>query len=564
MLQINTGKLFKNGIGRTNNLRGVLYSNIWLPTEDIETNAGTLRATDGGRDNRAIVYELEERIEESSIKPGALVSHTVQPYLQDFSILASFGLRCTFSDNENTVKRLISENAEFSSHYPPNKFVRRFFDNRIAPQQNDRDQFIDLVKDLVALERRLFLVAMRSIRTFVAGLHRIPDDLGLAYTLLVSSVETLIHERTNQPSDWENVNEPIRIAVDKALDDASEKTARAVREAIIGVDNGSLARSYREFILNKIDPDYFRSEDVQLGAAVTRWQLDQALRQAYALRSKYIHTASPLPDELTMPHQYGETTEVDRRPALTLQGLARITHHVIRTFIKDGHKIEFENYEYNRERAGVVTVQLAPQYWLAQPLSDPKQARRKFEGLLSQLSDLTLRKKGTVLTDLKPILPEVDTMLPQAIAEAKPALFSLYVLFNCMVREEDQIPNWRNFLTRHPNIDQLPASEILMLRTIVNTHEWELTVHKEAYDRYWKERPTRSGLHAPRLFEAAASLELAERYRKNGNVDASKNLVSDAVELHPGHNDLLELENNYSKVKTINWREILVPHQEPN
>lgn len=564
MLQINTGKLFKNGVGRTNNLRGVLYSNIWLPTEDIETNAGTLRATDGGTDNRAIVYELEERIEESSIKPGALVSHTVQTYLQDFSILASFGLMGTFSDNENTVKRLISENAQFASRYPPNKFVRRFFDNRITPQQNDRDQFIDLVKDLLALERRLFLAAMRSIRTFVAGLHRIPDDLGLAYTLLVSSVETLIQAKAAQTSDWENVNEPIRVAVDKALHDASEKTAQAVREAIIGVDNGSMARSYREFILNKIDPDYFRSEDVLLGAAVTRWQLDQALRQAYILRSKYIHTASPLPDELTMPHQYWETTEVDRRPALTLQGLTRITHHVIRAFIKDGPKIEFEDYDYSRERAGIVTMQLAPQYWLAHPLSDPKQARRRFEGLLSQLSDLTLRIKGAALTDLRHILPEVDTMLPQAIAEAKPALFSLYVLFNCMVREENQIPNWQNFLIRHPNIDERPASEILMLRTIISNHEWELTVHKEAYERYWKERPTRSGLRAPRLFEAAASLELAERYRQNKNFDVSENLISEAVEIYPGHDGLLELENNFSKEKPINWREVLVPPQEPN
>ncbi len=50
MLQINTGKLFKRDIERSNNLRGVLYSNAWLLlTDDIVTKAGTLRVTGGGR-----------------------------------------------------------------------------------------------------------------------------------------------------------------------------------------------------------------------------------------------------------------------------------------------------------------------------------------------------------------------------------------------------------------------------------------------------------------------------------------------------------------------------------
>lgn len=50
MLQINSGKLFQNGIGRTNSLRGVLYTNLKLPWQrDVVTAAGTLRETDGGR-----------------------------------------------------------------------------------------------------------------------------------------------------------------------------------------------------------------------------------------------------------------------------------------------------------------------------------------------------------------------------------------------------------------------------------------------------------------------------------------------------------------------------------
>jgi hypothetical protein len=49
MLQINTGKLFSRGTGRTNKLRGVLYTNGWFGREDLKTAAGTLRATGGER-----------------------------------------------------------------------------------------------------------------------------------------------------------------------------------------------------------------------------------------------------------------------------------------------------------------------------------------------------------------------------------------------------------------------------------------------------------------------------------------------------------------------------------
>ena len=79
MLQINTGKLFIRGVRRTNALRGVLYSNGWFHFNDVETAAGTLRATGGERGDLAVVYELEERIENAKEEPGILVSHGVTP-----------------------------------------------------------------------------------------------------------------------------------------------------------------------------------------------------------------------------------------------------------------------------------------------------------------------------------------------------------------------------------------------------------------------------------------------------------------------------------------------------
>jgi len=192
MLQINSGKLFSRGIGRTNHLRGVLYSNLELfYGDDVVTAAGSLRETDGRRGNRAIVYEIDENIEATEIGPGVLVSHTIAPFLEDFSALATFGLRAIVSSDADVVDRLTSTGAGLASYHPPRQFVRRYFDDRIPLQQSEIAPFAEFVDRLIALDRRTFLAAMRAIRTFVSGLHRMRDDLALAYTLLVSAVESL-------------------------------------------------------------------------------------------------------------------------------------------------------------------------------------------------------------------------------------------------------------------------------------------------------------------------------------------------------------------------------------
>jgi hypothetical protein len=117
MLQINTGKLFTRGVGRTNSLRGVHYSNLRLPrrTEKIETDAGSILSTDGRQGNRAIVFEMEERIEAAEEGPSVLISHTIAPFLSEFSTVASFFLNVLMSPDPDLVAQLINGRAGFNT-----------------------------------------------------------------------------------------------------------------------------------------------------------------------------------------------------------------------------------------------------------------------------------------------------------------------------------------------------------------------------------------------------------------------------------------------------------------
>ena len=562
MLQINTGKLFSTGIGRTNQLRGVLYTNLKLPwRDDIVTKAGTLRSTDGRKGNQALVYELEEHMEQSEDEPGILVSHTVQPYLQDFSAVASFALNAIVTPDPELTAQLTNGEPGLSSYHPPSQFVRRCFDPELYIRESDAEELVDFCEQLVGLERRVYLGAMRSIKTYVSGIHRIRDDLGLAYTLMVSAIESLAQDFDGYSSVWDDVDERKRSPIDAALEPVDSEVAYAVRAAVLSTEHLSLGRRYREFVLSHVDESYYRTGDALIGHPIAQCELVEALRQAYFLRSKYVHQLHALPDELTLTHGHAEVNYVDRQPTLTFQGLARLTRHVIRSFIHQGPKLERETYDYSLERSGVVLMRSAPHYWVGHPLGAARESRSRLEGFLQQLASVETRSAEAQLTDMRTVLADIERLVPQASKSDRPAMVALHFLFNINVPEECRTPDYEAVhQTLQKHIDT-PSGEALVLLcyAIDPAAHWDLQVHRQGHDDFFKKRSKPSGLQVPRLFEAAISLTLAERYRSLGDIEHSRALLSFAVSNYPGHAGLLTTEKTFTGEDALEWRKILIP-----
>lgn len=559
VLQINTGKLFQRGVGRTNRLTGVLYANVRLPYERaIITGAGTLRSTGSGRADLALVYDLEERIEKAESAPGVLISHTVGPYLDDFAVVAAFGLGGLFSRKPEMVRALTEGQPSFSSYEPPAKFIARFFEPLIYISDKQADDFVEFVNALLALERRSYLGAMRAMRTFVAGLHRIPDDLALSYTLIVSSLESLAQDFDGFAPDWSDLEDRKRHAIDAALAGIASSQADAVREAVLKNEHVALSRRYRAFVQAHVDADYFRQPDAG-DHPLARHELDVALRQAYRFRSEYVHQQRPLPTPIALPHGYWETTQVERQPALTFQGLFRLTRHIIVAFVANRPKVQKEVHDYSLECAGVVLMDVAPQYWVWKPLTDPMEARRRLEGLLSLTAAVFNLEPDAKLVDLRPMLADVERLLPQAPTASKPALLAVHFLFNLLVAPELQTPDFEEFRAKHHSEASEPGIEAVIVMTILDAHNhWPVAAHRTALDRYFVERLRPKGLHAPRIFEAAACLALAEKYRLAGETLEAKQFIARAIETHPAHSILRDMETTYDENTAICWRTILL------
>lgn len=561
MLQINSGKLFGLDDYRVNALTGILYSNGRLPTEtSFATKAGTIRGTGYGLTDAAIVYELDERIE-GPREAGVIASHGVRPYLQDFAIVASFALGIVVDPSINVVHNLTSGKPGFASYNKPGEYVARFFEPTVFIKSEELEGLAEFVSSLIALERKYFLGVMRAVRTFTAGLHAIADDLGLAYTLLVSAGESLAQDFDRHETNWNHIDERKRNAIDKALGRVSATTREAVRQSIIDTEHVSLGRRYRAFLIDHIDDQYFRREGGS--RHVSRYELEEALKQAYGFRSAFIHRSQRLPDPLRTPFGHWESTAVERRPVLTFQGLSNLTREVIFEFVRRAPKVEREPYRYQNERAGIIMMPMAPQHWIFQPLRHAKYARHRVEGILSLIAAMQKREDGAGMVDLRPLLAEIEKMLPRASRTHRPALLALHYLYNFCAPDGYRSDGYAAFRDAHfPEFSQ-PTSEALVTATAIGwTWSNSLADHRAMIDQYFAERIRPNGLHAPRLHEAAMWLDLAERHRAAGDHNSARELIGRAIETHPSEPELRAVEDGYAEDKAIRWFKILCPQPE--
>ncbi len=513
----------------------------------------------------ALVYEFTELIEQAP-QVGVITSHGIDPYLKDFAAIVSFALNVTCTRSHDLTSRLTSAQASPTSTVSPRKLVRHIFDAHVVCGDRDADRLVDLVRDLIGLQRKSYLAAIRAIRTYVTGLHRVADDLELAYTLLVASVESLAQGFGAQPPEWQDYDEIKRTAIDNALVSADNETANAVRDVLLDHEHIALSRRFREFTTQHLKSSFFREEAAGAITPVGRTELPGTLREAYSLRSKYIHNLQELPGLLKLGVDYKETARIDGVTLLTIQGMARLARHVIMEFVAREPKVEIEVYDYSMERAGIVYLPPAPQHWIGNATNlDRATGRQRLEGFLNQVAVSLSKEPGAVVTDMRDVLVKASAMLPQMKQRERLPFLALYYVFYGIAPSKEQPPEVSKVKKRYGSEFECPSVEAMLVKLVLGvTPNWTLTEYEAVHDDYFNQREKAGGLKVSRTFEAGVSLELAELYRAAGNPERAVEFVSKAVENYPGNTALRKLEQTFDPEKTVNWRDVVFgqsPHQ---
>lgn len=566
MLQITTGKLFSGATGRENHLRGVLFTNLHIagwPEQVIEGPLfGRLTQTSElANYPKTLLYEFTERMEAYQSEPGVIISHGADPYIQEIATIVSFALNCTCSPDVDLVRRLTSGQKGIATMQAPSKYVRRIFDKEVFSQKGESDEFILFINQLLGLERKTYLGVMRAIRTFVTGLHRIADDLELAYTLMVAAGESLAQDFDGHTSSWESVAEQKRDAIDSALLEAPEDLAQRVREAVLSYEHTALARRFQAFVADNVAPEFFLAKTEMTACPVGRSDLTEVLAVAYQMRSQYVHQLRQLPDMITHGHGHSETIIDGRRRMLTLQGLARLMRHVIMTFVKRQSTVDREVYNYTRELAGVVLMPLAPNCWIANADGDiSEKGRDKLEGFLEEFASLLMKQSATI-TDISEVLKWFVAQAPNLKASHRRPYLTLLVMFNAVAGEK-AIPRSASVEALIQKELAAPCPETLVaLAYFDEVPEWTIEDHGHAIREYKRRRGSKSGIRFPRLFEAAITLQWAERYRSAGQFERCKEAIANAADDYPEHDELRRLVLDIAEDKPINWKDALLPKE---
>ena len=404
---------------------------------------------------------------------------------------------------------------------------------------------------------------MRAIRRYVTAMHRLADDLDLAYALLVASIESLVQEFDGFTPAWGDYAEQKRKSIDDALAGGPADIGDRVRQAILKFEHVALKRRFYEFSNHYLQPTFFRHEAKNHEHPAGRVELGLALKNAYDLRSEYIHALKPLPNNLVLNPSHNDVQIVGARPLLTFHGLARVARHVILAFIKQSPTSEHESFDYKADYPNITYMQLAPQYWIHNPDGYfSETSRTVLNGFLTQIASNIFDPTQKV-TDLRLVAKKIETLVSSL---AKPAqkmpMLALYFLFSRYLPAEEQERS-DAFLQPHSQLFDLPSIDSLIVHFLVEQKpDWSIEQIDQLLRVYVSQRFKKEGLNAGPLIGAGLTLWVAEMHRMSGNVVRARELIAYGAEEYPQQKTLGEFESGLpgDGVPEIKWRHVLLSH----
>ena len=573
MLQIITEKFYRPGERYETLHRAVFYTNyrMLMRAERMETPIGVLLPTTGLEGLAAMTCEILEKIEKhpDGDQPGVMISTGGASLLNDFAAVTAFALNITCTPDPDLTRRLLAtERPSLGVQAVPSEFIKRTFDRQLISKEGDAPALAQFVTRLVGLERKRFEVAMRSIRQYITGLHRIADNIGLAYTLLVMSVELLAQHFDGHVAEWSDYEHRKRERIDAALEGAPDDVSDRVRMAVLANEHIAAARRFRDFALTHIAPSFFREEAAQTVGPISRDDLTVALQQAYAIRSRYVHTLEEVPSSLTVGSM-PELVDAGDRPALSVAGLARVARHIIIQFVTRGPFLEREEFDYRRSFPNIVSVRLAPEYWIANTGGFTyKHGPQKLSAFIGQItSAVLLRIPNANITDVRPVLELVEKIVPglQDFRQRLP-LLTLYFLFHRTAGKDFYCKQWPELIDKYKSDFDQPSMESFVAHLYSDQPvEWTLEQFEAVRRDYFKNRRRTDRTDVGRLLEAAYLLYSAEMHRKAGDGTRARELVALAVDAYPGHTALRAFEAAFTDdpLPKIEWQKILLPPPPP-
>lgn len=553
MLQIVTGMYFRRDVPLNETThRAVLFTNAAsVSRQPVELPIGRfLFATTLGPVT-ALTIEATERLE--AVRPDGshefMVATGGMELIDDAADVFAFATNVSCSRNAALIERLVPQQLDGRPTRMPWTILRRTFDPAVLLRDGDFESIGKFATSLLALRRDHFEAAMRSIRSVVDASLLVTDDPGLAYTLFVTSLESLA--QLSIPAEarraWETYDSKRRKIFDAAVDNAAltPEQAATMREAVLEIDQLSLRRRFVDFALAHVDPSYYREEASAAVRPIRAHDLPNALDVAYRLRSRNVHLLEALAPELWAITDRADTLRWEGRPVLSLEGLNRLCRHVIARFVERGPTDLDASFDYRQHLPGIVKVPIAPQYWIGQTEGfTVKRAPQVLEGFVELLVETMADPDQPRLVNLLGVLEKIEAALHEtASSEARQPMVAIYILWHVLMSPDHHRPRPSEIFDRYRSDLGGPSVVGFVVRLLTSSEiEWEVNEQLDLVERRREDLRRGQGQPLPARIDAALLVSTAVKLWDAGRVDQAVSCISEAVDGLPGNETLISVE----------------------
>ncbi len=520
MLQIISGKFFSSGPLHIFKAKGITYANFsWVAP--IETCVATLEPVEiASCGITPYVISYTNQIEkEKGDRQASLVRIGDAEIMQQFECIATFGLGCLFDNDRWELEFACrSQPKDSSDAFVPQHFVPRFFSRSNMGKKEEVERFVTLVKKLIGLPRKKYLAVVTSLETLRHSLLVLSHNIDMAYSLLVYCLESLSQEFDDFQPVWEDYDETVRRQLNSVLAEIEAVKAQQIRSTLISAAQLRLQKRFTEFIAAHISETFFTDEANGCQDAIRPSELRRALRNAYYIRSKYVHLLKSIPGHLRMLRlPDSDVFRWGAEPHLTFSGLLRVARHAISQFIERGECVEREGYDWRRDLPGIITLKMDPQYWIWRTDDfQPKYAHQRLSGFLAMYQDYLTDNKG--VTDLTDIMGKYEQLLPMAKKDDKAAMLALYALFNGLATEAKRSPRYEQTMKQHGSLLDECRIETVVTRILSGQSlPWSVENVAETLEEHRNRRFAKTSIQIPVLIEISLTAWIANENLNRGN-----------------------------------------------
>lgn len=515
---LQTDKLYKT-LHRT-----PLYTNLAIPQEGIDFCIGKILTSSMYLSPKVIICEVEEMQPSENLDGSlaVLISTTGQDLMNDLAHVISFFFRGLCTTSQAFTKQLLS--GEKISGHKPSDYISNFFDDRITVTQEQVLEFKLFFNKLVNSPRINYEKSIQAIRRYVTAAIRISDDLDAAYTLFVASIESLSQDALESEIDWSDVESKKRTGLDRILTNLDDAVANRIREEIIKHEHLALSRKFLTTAMNSLSKSFYCTENKSFKLAGEN-ELRIAIKNAYNLRSKYVHILKPLPTEISEPYNLNYCIAVDDKPHLTFNGLAAVNREVILKYVNEMPVCKKEVFDILRIIPGVRFARMSEEYWMHDVRALVKgEYISIFSAVLSRIEHGIFTDKHEI-PNMQPVVNEIGNRLATENNkdDIRTLMSTLILLSSFYGFNLDD--SYEKTIQKHSHFYDSKVIEMLLINTMLGIELENINEYYASFKAYTRSKYQKNKIKLSEFFESLICANLINHLSEENNTSIINELL---------------------------------------